>query len=161
MMRVINRLVSILCIAFSAHSFAANDAAPDFNVELESQQTSLKAVSESSWVYLDFWASWCGPCRYSFPFMNELQSEFGDKGLKVITVNVDSDRLLAEQFLQDNPANFTVVYDPKGEIASAYKVPAMPSSYLIKNGEIVGMHVGFKTSDQQELKEQISVLIQP
>lgn len=160
-MKTINRLVFILCVVFSTYTYAKNDVAPDFSINMKSQETSLHALSKESWIYLDFWASWCGPCRYSFPFMNELQSEFGDKGLKVVTVNVDKDKSLADQFLNDNPANFTVVYDSNGDIASAYKVPAMPTSYLIKNGEIVGIHIGFKTSDKRELKEQIRALIQP
>ncbi|PSW06617.1 TlpA family protein disulfide reductase [Photobacterium lipolyticum] len=153
-------LVALTLVLSSFFSSASPKSAPDFDIpaSLNQPATSLVELSKQGWVYLDFWASWCTPCRYSFPFMNQLQAEFGSKGLTVVAVNVDADRSKAKQFLADNPAEFTVVYDADGNIASAYQVPGMPTSYLIKDGEIVGQHLGFKTSQSAELKQQISQL---
>src|SRR3974390_1288475 len=78
-------------------------------------------------IYLDFWASWCNPCRESFPWLNELQQEYGGKGLVVIGVNVDHDKKLADQFLERYGAQFKVLYDPKGEIAEKYDFKDMPT----------------------------------
>jgi thiol-disulfide isomerase/thioredoxin len=78
-------------------------------------------------VYLDFWASWCGPCRESFPWLAGLLRERASQDLVVIGVNVDKDRALAERFLGETPAAFSIVYDPEGEIASAYKVAGRPA----------------------------------
>ena len=95
-------------------------------------------------VYLDFWASWCTPCRLSFPWMNELQQMYGREGLVVIGVNVDHDRALADQFLQSSPSQFKIVYDPNGTIATKYNFKDMPTSILIgRDGKIHYTHAGF------------------
>ena len=161
MKRVALGLVALSLVLSSFFASASPKSAPDFDIpaSLNKPAISLVELSNQGWIYLDFWASWCTPCRYSFPFMNQLQTEFGNKGLTVIAVNVDADRSKADQFLGDNPADFTVVYDPDGNIANAYQVPGMPTSYLIKDGEIIGQHLGFKTSQSAELKQQISQLL--
>jgi len=95
-------------------------------------------------VYLDFWASWCTPCRLSFPWMNEIQQSYGQYGLVVIGVNVDHDRALADEFLRANNPDFNVVYDPNGAIASRYNFRDMPTSVLIgRDGKIHFTHDGF------------------
>ncbi len=127
--------------------------APDFL--LDSGQ-SLVELSQRQWVYLDFWASWCGPCRYSFPFMNELQAELGPRGLAIIAVNVDVDPADARPFLEKYPAQFPIHYDPDGEIAQAYAVPGMPTSYLIHQGQILERHIGFRTNQAEALKAAIA-----
>jgi len=68
-------------------------------------------------VYLDFWASWCIPCRKSFPFMNEMQSKYKDKGLEIIAINLDTDITLVRKFLKQYPAQFKIAYDSTGDIA--------------------------------------------
>ncbi len=95
-------------------------------------------------VYLDFWASWCNPCRQSFPWMNEIQQEMAAKGLVIIAVNVDHDKELADGFLAANPAAFKVLYDPDGKIAGAYDFKDMPTSVLIgRDGRVRYVHNGF------------------
>ena len=80
-------------------------------------------------VYLDFWASWCAPCRESFPWMNRLQNELGHDGLVVIAVNVDRERADADRFLREHPAHFRIVYDPDGLLAEKFGVRGMPTSF--------------------------------
>lgn len=102
-------------------------------------------------IYLDFWASWCTPCRKSFPWMNQMQEKYRDNHFKVISINVDSDPILAKEFLAANSADFTVLYDPQGALASQLKLKGMPSSFIInREGKIVRAHVGF--SDRKKLK---------
>ena len=156
-------VISMMTLLWSSW-VQAHDAQLSPNVALEPSAyhsaTGLLELSETNWVYLDFWASWCVPCKYSFPFMNELQRDLGEQGLTVIAINVDSDTNKAQQFLQANPAQFSVQYDPQGVIAELFQVPVMPVSYLIKDGQIIGRHVGFKTSDQVPLRQQIEALMQ-
>lgn len=111
-------------------------------------------------IYLDFWASWCTPCRRSFPWMNDMQKKYGNKNFKVISINVDSERELAEEFLAITPAKFSVLYDPDGALASEMKLKGMPSSFIINSdGVVVSAHVGFtdkkKSLYEQEIKQQI------
>jgi len=107
-------------------------------------------------VVVDFWASWCVPCRRSFPWMNEMQSRYGEDGLVFVGVNMDADRELAAAFLRDYPAEFEIVYDPAGELAKHYDVIAMPSSYVFdRNGEQITRHLGFKVLKQEEYESVI------
>jgi len=112
-------------------------------------------------VYLDFWASWCGPCRKSFPWLNAMQAKYKDQPFKVVSVNVDAEQALAEDFLKALPAHFPVIYDPKGKVAREFKLKGMPSSYLInKAGKIVSAHVGFIDNKKSTYEQEIVQLIQ-
>lgn len=111
-------------------------------------------------VYVDFWASWCKPCRKSFPWMNNLQKQFAKQGLKIIAVNVDKDQSLVEKFLKMYPADFTVAYDPDGSLASKLKVKGMPSSFIFdRNGKLITSHVGFRKKDINMLEDKIKTVI--
>ena len=111
-------------------------------------------------VYVDFWASWCVPCRQSFPWMNELQEKYKAKGLKVISINLDHNKELATQFLQQNPANFQIIYDAKGLIARKYKLKGMPSSFIVdQNGDLVSKHVGFNKEKALAYEQEIRQLL--
>lgn len=102
-------------------------------------------------VVLDFWASWCVPCLRSFPWMNAMQSKYGEDGLVFIAVNVDRDGDDAAAFLRKNPANFEIRYDPDGKLAEQFEVLAMPSSYVFgRDGQAIARHLGFKVRKQDE-----------
>jgi len=111
-------------------------------------------------VYLDFWASWCNPCRQSFPWMNDLQQTYGQQGLVVIGVNVDHDRQPADEFLQRYGAEFKILYDPDGRIASAYNFRDMPTSFLIgRDGTVHYVHRGFYPAKEGGYLSQIVSLL--
>ena len=107
-------------------------------------------------VYIDYWASWCGPCRQSFPWMNALQAKLGPKGLKVVAVNVDAKRADADKFLTHTPAQFTVAYDPQGESAKKLAIKTMPTSLLVSpDGTVLFVHSGFRTEEAGQLEGRI------
>jgi cytochrome c biogenesis protein CcmG/thiol:disulfide interchange protein DsbE len=111
-------------------------------------------------VYIDFWASWCAPCRESFPWLDDLARHYGSKNLVVIGVNVDQDRTRAERFLDQVPAGFPIVYDPHGEIATAFKVTGMPSAVLIdRTGRVRFQHSGFSARKKGEYEDQLQALL--
>jgi cytochrome c biogenesis protein CcmG, thiol:disulfide interchange protein DsbE len=111
-------------------------------------------------VYLDFWASWCGPCRQSFPWMEILKSTYGAQGLEIITVNLDRDRADADKFLKQLHPTFDVRFDPKGEFAELYKIQGMPSSVLIdRHGVTRFTHVGFRPVDGPLYEAQVRQLL--
>jgi thiol-disulfide isomerase/thioredoxin len=107
-------------------------------------------------VVVDFWASWCVPCRRSFPWMNEMQRKYGEDGLVIIGVNMDADADEAKQFLAEYPAEFEIAYDPDGDLAKEFDVIAMPSSYLLdRDGRQITRHLGFKVKKQEEYEAMI------
>ena len=102
-------------------------------------------------VVLDFWASWCAPCRRSFPWWNSMHAKYADEGLVIIGVNLDNDSPSAQEFLEEFPADFTIFYDENKELAKQFGVQAMPSSFIIgRDGEIFAKHYGFKVKQQDE-----------
>jgi thiol-disulfide isomerase/thioredoxin len=107
-------------------------------------------------VLVDFWASWCAPCRRSFPWMNAMQHKYGSEGLQIVGVNVDKERVLADEFLAETPAEFELRFDPAGNLAEAFGVQAMPSSFLLDaSGAVIATHFGFKTADAQSYEQEI------
>jgi thiol-disulfide isomerase/thioredoxin len=114
------------------------------------------AAYEGKVVVVDFWASWCVPCRRSFPWLNAMHSKYADKGLVVVGVNLDQERSAAEEFLQEFPPNFRIYYDESKSLAKEFGVVAMPSSYLLgADGEIRKRHYGFKVKKQDEYEAAI------
>ena len=112
-------------------------------------------------VVVDFWASWCEPCRHSFPWLNAMQAKYGERGLVIIGVNVDRERADADRFLHDVPAEFQIVYDPAGVLATRYDVPGMPTSFVIgPKGDVVGRHIGFKSGLRDEREAELQKLLE-
>ena len=112
---------------------------------------SLVSEREGKVVVVDFWASWCVPCRRSFPWMNAMMDKYADDGLVIVAVNLDKDRGDADAFLAEVPANFELEFDPDASIAREYGVEAMPSSFVFgRDGELVAKHLGFKVKKQDE-----------
>jgi len=107
-------------------------------------------------VVLDFWASWCVPCRRSFPWLNAMHDKYTEQGLVIVGVNLDMERGDAAKFLEEYPAKFTIVYDDNKELARQFEVVAMPSSYVIgRDGRIAARHMGFKVKQQDEYEALI------
>lgn len=136
---------------------AVSQAESVSDISLQTKSGAIRLADfKGQVIYLDFWASWCVPCRKSFPWLNTMQQKYQSSGLKVIAVNLDKEADLAQKFLEQNPAQFQIAYDPDGKIASRLKVTGMPSSYLIdRNGHIVLSHVGFLEKDAPKLENKI------
>ncbi|MFT5500538.1 MAG: cytochrome c biogenesis protein CcmG/thiol:disulfide interchange protein DsbE [Woeseiaceae bacterium] len=96
-------------------------------------------------VVVDFWASWCVPCRRSIPWLNNMQEKYGDQGLVIIGVNEDTSEADFVEFLKNYPAHFKTVRDTEGSLARKFDVVAMPSSFILdRDGNVVARHLGFK-----------------
>lgn len=111
-------------------------------------------------VYLDFWASWCLPCRQSFPWLKELAARYGQRGLQVVTVNLDKERTEAEKFVKELNVDLKVVYDADGKLAKQFHVDAMPTSFIFdRKGNPQSRHRGFHVDDKRELDSLINALL--
>lgn len=152
--------IFLLLSAIAASAWAVEQAnefsLPGINTQGDVKLSDFKGRV----VYLDFWATWCPPCLKSFPWMNSLQERYKDQGLSVVAIGVDRKRELIEEFLKQTEPNFTVVQDDKGEVAKAYRLRGMPTSYLIdRNGNIVATHVGFRAKDEEKLEAAVKDLL--
>jgi thiol-disulfide isomerase/thioredoxin len=111
---------------------------------------------EGQVVVLDFWASWCVPCRRSFPWLNAMHAKYSSQGLVIIGVNVDNDPAAAAAFLKEYPADFQIHYDTDAVLARQYDIQGMPSSVVIdRGGDIVETHIGFKVKRQDEYEAAV------
>jgi cytochrome c biogenesis protein CcmG, thiol:disulfide interchange protein DsbE len=153
-------LLTTAALLLAPGAGAEDEAAPDFSLPGRTAAVDL-AKLRGKVVYVDFWASWCGPCRQSFPWMNRVQKRYGDRGFTVVAINLDKSRAASDEFLKESPADFPIAYDPEGQVASTYRLKVMPSSYLVdRAGRIVRHHVGFREQDTREIESSIQSLIE-
>jgi len=143
-------LIALLVQGSSVWAVEAGKPLPDLGLA-EVQKT------KGQYIYIDYWASWCGPCRLSFPWMIALQAKLVSKGLKVVAVNVDAKRADADKFLTHTPAQFTIAYDPQGESAKKLAIKTMPTSMLVSpEGRVLFVHSGFRTEETGQLEAKIA-----
>jgi uncharacterized protein (TIGR03382 family) len=144
-----------LALPGPAAALEVGQAAPGFALNGNDGTLRLEQF-RGKLVYLDFWASWCGPCRQSFPWMNQMQARYGQKGLQIIGVNLDARSDDARNFLASNPAQFAIAYDASGTTPRSYGVKGMPSSVLIgADGKVLFEHSGFRAADRALLESRI------
>jgi thiol-disulfide isomerase/thioredoxin len=137
---------------------AAAQPAPDFDLpQLDGDGTISLTDLKGKVVYLDFWASWCGPCAYSLPQLERLRIHFRGRGFEVIAINLDQDKRAARRFLSSKAITYPILIDPDKQTPVTYAVQGMPTAYLLdRDGNIRHVHTGFRKGDS----DKISVLIE-
>ena len=157
------KLFVAVCAALLVGSVTAKDVgkpAPAFDLPAAGAQKVRLADLKGRVVLVDFWASWCAPCKQSFPWMNEMQAKYGPKGFTIIGINVDKKREDADKFLAGTPAKFTVAFDSAGKVAESYQPQGMPTSFLIgADGVVRAMHVGFREGDREKLEAELAAAV--
>lgn len=144
-----------------AWALGPGDAAPPFSLPDASGAIVSLGGLEGRVVYVDFWASWCAPCRRSFPWMAEMQRKYGPQGFTVVAINVDKKREDAAKFLAVTPGAFTIVYDPVGTVPTAYDVKGMPTSYIVdRNGKVVSVDAGFRDDTKAAAEARIKAALE-
>lgn len=142
-------------LGLPALAIETGQTAPDFDLAGRLAAVKLSDYKGKT-VYLDFWASWCGPCKQSFPWMNDMQTRYGAKGLRVVGINLDQKTDDAKAFLTDTPARFDVAFDQAGKTPRTYAIKGMPTSVLIgPDGKVLMVHSGFKDEQRVDLERQI------
>lgn len=118
------------------------------------------ASFKGKWIYLDFWASWCTPCRLSFPWMQQMHARYQPKGLEIVAICLDRDADKGRHFLAREASEFTVLWDQQADTAKRYGVAAMPSSYLIDpKGLLLSGHAGFTPAIARKLEAEFEKLL--
>jgi peroxiredoxin len=157
-----NSLLVLALLSMSPWVWAASSSGPAANFTLKSAGGENIRLSEyrGQVVLLNFWASWCGPCRQEMPELDTLHQKYADLGFTVFGVNVEQDRKMADKILRDIPVSFPILFDDQNTVSELYDVDAMPVTVLVdRNGEIRFMHRGYKPGYEVEYEAQVRELV--
>jgi thiol-disulfide isomerase/thioredoxin len=155
-------LVGMLAAAPTADwpAAAAAISVPDVTLQAADGAAVRLSTFSGKVLLVDFWASWCVPCKTSFPALDTIYREYAPKGLEVVAVNLDEQRKNADVFLAAHPHRMTVLFDPKGIAPEAFAVKGMPSSYLIdRSGAIRFTHMGYSGNVDVSYRKEIAQLL--
>lgn len=163
MKTVLNRFIFVIfsIAALSLPATAAQKvAAPDFTLKSREGKNVRLSDLRGQVVLLNFWASWCGPCRQEMPVLDDIHKKYNSLGFSVLGVNLDAKSSKAINYLKDTPVTFPVLYDPKGDVSGQYGVSAMPSTVIIdKDGNVRFLHEGYKSGYEDDYRKQIKTLM--
>jgi len=164
--KVLKRMTAVAVLSaamLSNTAFALNvgDTAPNFKLpRLETKGNIQLKSYRGKVVYVDFWASWCGPCRLSLPVLNTLRKKYRKQGFEVIAINLDEEKPEAMAFLKEFPVAYPTARDITGTTPDQYGLQGMPTAYLIdRKGKVSLIHEGFKKTDSRELSAHIASLL--
>jgi len=159
--RILVSLLTMICVLLMPAVASSTEAAPEFRLPYLTQKGNASLSDfRGKVVYVDFWASWCGPCRKSLPFLDSVRNELKGKGFEVLAINLDEDVKTAREFLKQYPVSYPTLHDAEGKTPDAFGLRGMPTSYLIdRNGNIRLIHQGFKPSDSEKIRAEIISLV--
>lgn len=156
----------LLCTLLAVCAQAAKPAktaygpAPDFTLKSLTGETVRLSSLKGQVVMLNFWASWCAPCRQEMPLLNKIHTDYHKAGFTLLGINLDDQTSAAQEFLKSTPVVFPVLLDSKGKVAELYKNTAMPSSYFIdKKGNFVHLHQGYRPGEEETYRKVIKKLL--
>jgi peroxiredoxin len=152
--------ILLLAVILSASAAELSGPAPNFALpDRDGGQVTL-AELEGQVVMVNFWATWCGPCRQEMPHLEALYQRYRDLGFTLLGVNVEEDSSGADKFLAETPVTFPILFDPKSEVSKKYDVIAMPSTVLIdRAGSMRFIHHGYQPGYENEYQAQIRALL--
>jgi thiol-disulfide isomerase/thioredoxin len=160
--RIASCLVVVALVLFSSGSLTAASPklAPDVVLQSADGAPVPLAAYKGKVLLVDFWASWCAPCKTSFPALDAIYREYQPRGFEVLAVNLDEERKSADAFLTAYPHRMTVLFDPKGAAPVAFGVKGMPTSFVIdKTGVIRFTHMGYSGNVDLSYRQEISQLL--
>jgi thiol-disulfide isomerase/thioredoxin len=160
MLSNLKKIIALAAVMLMSASAFAVDAAPDFTLKSSTGENVRLAEQRGQVVMLNFWASWCGPCRQEMPLLDGIAKKYGKMGFVLYGVNVEEDNTAAKKMLKDLGVSFPILFDTESKLSGLYNVEAMPTSVIIdKKGNIRYIDRGYKPGDENKYKEQIMELI--
>ena len=153
-------LLTAHLLVTAANAATLDKAAPDFTLKsLQGKNLKLSEMSGNV-VLLNFWASWCGPCRQEMPLLNDLHNKYEPLGFTVIGVNVEQETELARSFIANSPVDFPILLDSSNKVSQLYDVIAMPTTVLIdREGKMRYLHKGYQAGDEKIYQKMVKKLI--
>jgi len=139
---------------------ASTSVAPSFTLPSRSGDMVSLEQLRGQVVMLNFWASWCGPCRQEMPLLDQMHKRYSSLGFTLLGVNVEANTQDAERWLAETPVSFPVLFDKDSKVSKLYNVSAMPSTVFIdRKGNLRYLHRGYKPGDESEYLNQIRALL--
>ncbi|MCF6281548.1 MAG: TlpA family protein disulfide reductase [Candidatus Polarisedimenticolaceae bacterium] len=152
--------LSACLLLTSAYAVEENEKAPDFTLKSRSGENLKLSEFRGELVMVNFWASWCGPCRQEMPELESLYQQYKGMGFTLLGINVDDQIKNADKMLKQIPVSFPVLYDSEHKVSDLYEVAAMPTTILIdRNGTIRDIHHGYQPGTEQLYQKQIEALL--
>jgi thiol-disulfide isomerase/thioredoxin len=149
-------VASLAAFAWSASATDGAAPAPTFTLSSRAGGQLSLADLKGQVVMINFWASWCGPCRQEFPALDQIYAKYKPMGFTLVAINVESEKADAEKFLAATPASFPILFDPENKVSSSYGVSAMPTTVLVdRQGRVRWLHRAYKPGDEAKYIEQI------
>ena len=162
-MRLARTLIPTLLLALLGGTATATGpapAAPDFALPARDGGEVRLSELKGQVVMINFWATWCGPCRQEMPLLQQIHAKYEPLGFTMLGVNVEPDSAAAQNWLKDMPVSFPIVFDRKSEVSSSFGVEAMPSSVLIdREGRVRHVHRGYKPGDEAVYADLVRGLV--
>ena len=160
MRKPIAAIVAALAVSLPALAGPPAGPAPAFSLASRAGQDVSLAQYKGQVVMLNFWASWCGPCRQEMPLLESIYRKYGKMGFTMIGVNVEPDSNAANEWLKATPVSFPILYDRDSKVSKLYDVAGMPSTVIIdRTGKLRVLHRGYKPGDENEYLDSIRTLI--
>jgi peroxiredoxin len=154
------RTVAALAIALPALAVSSSSPAPDFSLEARGGKTVNLAQYKGQVVMINFWATWCGPCRQEMPLLESIYKKYNKMGFTLLGVNVEPDSKPAEDWLKATPVSFPVLFDKDSKVSKLYQVSGMPSTVIVdRKGNVRVIHRGYKPGDENEYLNSIRTLV--
>ena len=160
LMKTILAAAAALLLAGGVTAGVMDSPAPDFTLKSNSGKNLKLSEHRGEVVLINFWASWCGPCRQEMPLLSELHDKYKSLGFTVLGVNVEQDSSDAKKLLKNMPVSFPVLFDNDSTVSKQYDVVAMPSTVLVdRNGKMRFLHKGYKPGEEEIYLEMVRSLI--
>lgn len=153
-------LLGLMSFSFSVAAVSMGSQAPDFTLKSKSGKNVRLSDYRGQVVMINFWASWCGPCRQEMPLLEKMHRRYSKLGFVLLGVNVEADSSKANAYLKDIPVSFPVLYDTNNKASKLYDVSAMPTTIILdRNGKMRFLHQGYKPGYEKDYKKQVKQLI--
>ncbi|HUN26013.1 MAG TPA: TlpA disulfide reductase family protein [Steroidobacteraceae bacterium] len=158
--RIAARGLAALVLAVPALANVTGGPAPDFTLPARAGGTVSLDQFKGQVVMINFWASWCEPCRKEMPLLNDIYRQYGPMGFTLIGVNVEPERSSALAWLKQTPVSFPVLFDATSKVSQLYGVPGMPTTVFIdRKGNVRMLHQGYNPGDENAYLDEIRELI--
>ena len=153
-------MTAALLLALPTLATGSASPAPQFTLAARGGRDVSLAQYRGQVVMINFWASWCGPCRQEMPLLEGIYKKYRSAGFTMLGVNVEPDSKAADEWLKQTPVSFPILYDRDSKVSKLYDVAGMPSTVIIdRSGKLRMLHRGYKPGDENEYLDSIRALI--